>query len=1047
SEPTATPTPEPTADSEPAPSCGGDSNVIVVKMRPGESIETVNSRYATTLLRHYGGTDIYVLNIPWDSSADSLATKVNRNKKVDWAESGMFGTATDVSSPAYIDGFSLAMTDGFAAAALEGFTSASLDGFTSVALDGFASAALDGFQNAALDGFTQAAIEGFSQAAIEGFTQAAIDYFGQTALEGFSNAALEGFMQAAIDGFTQSAVDGFSMSIADGFTQSAIDGFSLAITDAFTQASLEGFSQAAIDGFALAAIDAFTGAALDSFAEATLAGFTLAAIEGFTLTSLDGFGLAALDAFQATVLAEFGQAGLDQFTQTDLDGFTLSVADGFTSASLDGFTATAIEGFGLAALDGFTGAGLDSIIQSILTQFDALYFSQLLLDILDSNYGAKARQQPALASIDGPLALQHSTGAGTLVAVIDTGITDHWYLRGRIASGGWDYVDGDSDPTDSINGIDDNGNGLVDEGSGHGTHVAGIISLVAPDAKILPIRVQDSDGGGWSFILAEAILYATDRGAHVINVSLEVPCESLVLNWAVNYAQERGVIVVASAGNDNSENIGYPAALPNTVTVAAVDNQGNKAEFSNHGSEITIAAPGVEIYSPYRNGQFAWWSGTSQAAPIVAGEAALIKSRFPWMLSSEIVDMIVTASTDIGVQTPGHGWKRANPNSAVNSDLAAHEFKVNTFTSGSQGFRNQSSRNLAMDGVGNYVVVWEGDGSNGDFSGIFAQRYSANGVSLGAEMQVNSTTGNTQKNPTIGMTENGDFVIAWQSWQQDGSDYGIFAQHYGASGAPIGEEFQVNSYTFWAQDYPAVAMDSDGDFVVTWSSSAQDGSLAGIYAQRYNSDGVSQGAEFQVSTYTTSHQDNSSVAMDAEGNFIVTWQSNGQVGSGYGIYAQRYDLTGTALGGEFRINTISSTGERPQVTVDADGNFIVVWHRDGGGVFARRYTADGAPMGDQFLVDILSYDGLHPTVDTSADGSFVVAWQAAGWDHGTSNGIYAQRYNAAGTPIGAEFLVNIEWQFEQANPSVAMRSDGKFVIVWNGNGPGDDDGVFGRRFE
>ena len=379
--------------------------------------------------------------------------------------------------------------------------------------------------------------------------------------------------------------------------------------------------------------------------------------------------------------------------------------------------------------------------------------------------------------------------------------------------------------------------------------------------------------------------------------------------------------------------------------------------------------------------------------------------------------------------------------------FALRDVKVNTFTSGSQEFRDNGSRTLAMDAEGNSVVVWEGEGRGGDSSGIYGQRYSHNGVTRGAEFQVNITTFGIQTNPSVAMDSHGNFVVVWQSFNQDGSGYGIYARRYDSAGAPLSDEFQVNTYTYWWQDYPSVAMDSDGDFVVTWQSEYQDGSWSGVFAQRYDSNGVPQGAEFQVNTYTYWEQDYSSVAMDSAGNFIVTWHSIEQEGSGYGIYAQRYDLTGTALGGEFRINTISSTGERPQVTVDAEGNFIVVWHRDGGGVFARRYTADGAPMGDQFLVDILSYDGLHPTVDTGADGSFVVAWQAAGWDHGTSNGIYAQRYNAAGTPIGAEFLVNIEWQFEQAHPSVAVRSDGKFVIVWNGSGPGDDDGVFGRRFE
>jgi hypothetical protein len=98
-------------------------------------------------------------------------------------------------------------------------------------------------------------------------------------------------------------------------------------------------------------------------------------------------------------------------------------------------------------------------------------------------------------------------------------------------------------------------------------------------------------------------------------------------------------------------------------------------------------------------------------------------------------------------------------------------------------------------------------------------------------------------------------------------------------------------------------MDADGDFVVTWHSSGQDGSSLGIYGQRYNAAGVAQGGEFRVNTYTTSFQTFSAIAMDADGDFVVTWQSYGQDGSNYGIYGQRYNAAGVAQGTEFRVNS------------------------------------------------------------------------------------------------------------------------------------------------
>ena len=134
----------------------------------------------------------------------------------------------------------------------------------------------------------------------------------------------------------------------------------------------------------------------------------------------------------------------------------------------------------------------------------------------------------------------------------------------------------------------------------------------------------------------------------------------------------------------------------------------------------------------------------------------------------------------------------------------------------------------------------------------------------------------------------GDFVVTWSSLGQDGSGWGVYAQRYNAAGVAQGGEFRVNTTTANDQLYSMVAMDADGDFVVTWWSRSQDGSGYGVYAQRYNAAGVAQGGEFRVNTTTTDHQFCSAVAMDADGDFTVAWSSAGQDGSGYGVYAQRY---------------------------------------------------------------------------------------------------------------------------------------------------------------
>src|SRR5687768_18378024 len=121
------------------------------------------------------------------------------------------------------------------------------------------------------------------------------------------------------------------------------------------------------------------------------------------------------------------------------------------------------------------------------------------------------------------------------------------------------------------------------------------------------------------------------------------------------------------------------------------------------------------------------------------------------------------------------------------------------------------------------------------------------------------------------MDADGDFVVAWVSHGQDGSDEGLFAQRYTAAGVPAGGEFQVNTYTAFKQREAAVAMDADGDFVIAWQSLGQGGSGGGVYAQRYTADGVPAGAEFRVSTFTTDGQGSPAVAMSPDGNFVVAW--------------------------------------------------------------------------------------------------------------------------------------------------------------------------------
>ena len=197
------------------------------------------------------------------------------------------------------------------------------------------------------------------------------------------------------------------------------------------------------------------------------------------------------------------------------------------------------------------------------------------------------------------------------------------------------------------------------------------------------------------------------------------------------------------------------------------------------------------------------------------------------------------------------------------------------------------------------------------------------------EFQVNTYTTSEQSVSSTAALSDGGFVVTWHSDLQDGDGFGIYAQRYDVDGDVNGAEFQVNTNTTSWQAFSSTAALSDGGFVVTWSSLGQDADGYGIYAQRYDANGDDNGAEFQVNTYTTSEQYGSSTAALSDGGFVVTWSSLDQDGDGYGVFAQRYDANGDALG-EVTINSTpvvasviadASTTEDSAYSYDASSSF------------------------------------------------------------------------------------------------------------------------------
>ena len=285
---------------------------------------------------------------------------------------------------------------------------------------------------------------------------------------------------------------------------------------------------------------------------------------------------------------------------------------------------------------------------------------------------------------------------------------------------------------------------------------------------------------------------------------------------------------------------------------------------------------------------------------------------------------------------------------------------------------------------------------------------------IGGEFRVNTFTTGFQDDPAMGMEPDGDWVVVWSSDAQDGSLRGIYAQRFDAAGSAVGGEFRVNSYTTSAQYYPDVAMRSNGEFVVVWESDGPDGNRSAVRGQRYDASGNAVGGEFQVNSITTSWQEDPRVSIAPDGRFVVVWTYKP---NSWEIYGRLFDAGGSPIGADFLVNAYTPGPHRlSDVAMEASGStFVVVWEehqyntsRDGDGeaVFGRRFHSNGVPIGADFLVNTYTTGRQrNPTISASPTGGFVVAWKSLGRD-GNQYGVAARRYNASGNPIGDEFVVN-----------------------------------------
>jgi len=370
---------------------------------------------------------------------------------------------------------------------------------------------------------------------------------------------------------------------------------------------------------------------------------------------------------------------------------------------------------------------------------------------------------------------------------------------------------------------------------------------------------------------------------------------------------------------------------------------------------------------------------------------------------------------------------------------------------------------IAVDGSGNFVVVWE-DYRNGT-SDIYIQRYTSSGLKQGANFRVNDESSSRKEDPAIAVDAAGNFMVVWMDCRNGGQDPDIYAQRYSSSGEAQGANFQVNNEDsrYLMTFEPAIAADAEGNFVVVWQHvwyyPGACGSAANIYGQRYNSSGEAQGANFRVNDGLSGEQWHPAIAADGGGNFVVAWKHEGDGRNPRGIYAQRYTSSGAKQGANFRVDDDSgfSNKFRPAIAVDAGGNFVVAWVDSRKGnyenydIYAQRYSSSGIAQGKNFQVNEISGSVvdycLGPSVSLDSGGNFVVAWVDSRKGNYENCDIYAQRYSSSGIAQGKNFQVNeISGSVDcWSGPSVSLDSGGNFLVVWHDYRNGDPD-IYAQRY-
>jgi hypothetical protein len=455
-------------------------------------------------------------------------------------------------------------------------------------------------------------------------------------------------------------------------------------------------------------------------------------------------------------------------------------------------------------------------------------------------------------------------------------------------------------------------------------------------------------------------------------------------------------------------------------------------------------------------GQWYNANGTPKGAEVVINSTTAGNQVLPNLSVDLTTDLVVVAWIDNG--DSGH-VKLARYDKNGKRDNGAVEQQVSETKTGEQvqpAFASPRVTNLQL-GDGSFVAAWTSENGDGNGYGVMARRYGVDGKPKAGEFKVNTYATDNQWRPDVAADQAGNFVVVWESAGQDGDLEGIYGQRYLNTGAKNGAEFRIAVQSANEQTRPKVAMQPTGGFAVAFETyGAAGGAGYDIGVRCFDKNGAALSQDVLANTFTTGAQTRPQIASvpDGSGRFIVTWQSYDQLGIGKqdDVYARLFNASCQPLGDPFLVNTVTEgSAGLPSVEADLNGNFTIAWQEykdatDGFNVWAQRYDTKGVAVGAAFRIhDWVKGDQTEPSVTYLPDGALVITYTTAGEDEeGTA--IKAVKYDSKGVKTDVEWMANRTYTGAQQTSTVVGRPNGTWVYAWNSPGWDGDKGTIVMRF-